>query len=470
MKKAIRIVAVLLIILSNIILLCADSFRPYVYNNDKSLELDEFMQTDVLNDDNSKNEEEHFIDKQEILNEKKVVFIEKFPIVENYMKINNSTKTTEEFIDWIVGKYGLNVFSNICNVSQENISRDFYLETGKSLFVLLDEFLQNTNSIHKDVKNAEYINFTFAGDICLTEDGFVIDYYDTTGVLKNWISESIIEQANNADIFMLNNEFCFSERGTALTGKLYTFRALPDRINILKEMGTDIVSLANNHIYDYGLEGFSDTLKILDEAGIARVGAGANSSEAEKVVYYELNGMKIGIVSASRAEKVRYTPGAKENSAGIFLMYEIERLLEVIEAANSQCDFLISYIHWGTEDSKYYEEYQNEIAKQMILAGTDAIIGGHPHVLQGIEYIDDVPIVYSLGDFWFNHESKYTAMINLSFDINGIKEMSIIPCIQSNFKTTLISDETAKKEFFDYMRELSNNCNIDDLGLVTKIE
>ncbi|MBQ3544062.1 MAG: CapA family protein [Lachnospiraceae bacterium] len=466
MKKASNVIAVLLIILSSSLLLWFVISKTGTNKNNYNFNEKDFFDSDVLSE--TEEIDEQLLDKQLVVDNNKEKFSQKFTSVSEYLKFYNSSYSIDDFAEYIIDNYGLDIFLNICNIGQENLSRDFYLETGKSLFILLDEFIGNTNINHMESKNSEKINFMFAGDICLTEDGFVIDHYETTNVLKDWISESIIERTNNADVFMLNNEFCFSERGTALPGKLYTFRAMPGRIDILKELGTDIVSLANNHVYDYGIEGFSDTLKVLDEAQIKRVGAGMNSSEAENVIYYEINGMKIGIVSASRAEKYRFTPGAKDDSAGIFLMYDMKRILEVIENADSHCDFLISYIHWGTEDSKYYEEYQREIAKQMIDAGTDAIIGGHPHVLQGIEYIDDVPIVYSLGDFWFNYESKYTAMVNLSFDIDGIKELEVIPCLQSDFKTTLITDENSKKVYFDYLRGLSNGCNIDDLGIVTK--
>lgn len=467
MKKASNIVAVLLIMFSCLLILwffilkkCTDDYN-YEFNRK------EFFDSEALNE--TEESTTNLIDKQDVVNNNKEKFAKKFTSINDYIILNSSSRSIEEFADYIINKYGLEVFLKICNASQKSLSRDFYLETGKSLFVLLDEFIDNTNLIHMDSKNSEVFNFMFAGDICLTEDGFVIDHYETTNVLKDWISESIIERTNNADIFMLNNEFSFSERGTPLSGKLYTFRAMPHRVNILNEMGVDVVSLANNHIYDYGIEAFSDTLNVLDEAGIERVGAGMDSSEAEEVIYYEINGIKVGIVSASRAEKVRYTPGAKEDGAGIFLMYDVTRILEIIKAADSQCDFLISYIHWGTEDSKYFEEYQREIAKQMIDAGTDAIIGGHPHVLQGIEYIEDVPVIYSLGDFWFNHESKYTAMINLSFDIYGIKQVEVIPCLQNDFKTILITDENSKKVYFDYLRELSNTCNIDEFGIITNL-
>jgi poly-gamma-glutamate synthesis protein (capsule biosynthesis protein) len=168
-------------------------------------------------------------------------------------------------------------------------------------------------------------------------------------------------------------------------------------------------------------------------------------------------------VSASRAEKVRYTPAAKENSAGIFLMYDDERLLQVIEEADKQCDYLIAYLHWGTEDSKYYEEYQHNIAVELIDKGVDAIIGGHPHVLQGFEYINGKPVIYSLGDFWFNGETKYNGMVRLEIGINGLISASYIPCMQTNYTTVYVKDENTRNEICEYLNELSSGCKINNI-------
>src|SRR5699024_5552675 len=135
--------------------------------------------------------------------------------------------------------------------------------------------------------------------------------------LEQCISPEILDITNDADIFYLNHEYTVSDRGEALAGKLYTFRAKPERMELLTEMGTDLVSLANNHIYDYGEEAMLDTMDYLDQAGIPYVGGGRNLDEAKSPVYYIVNGMKIGFVAASNAEITLYTPAAGENTPGI---------------------------------------------------------------------------------------------------------------------------------------------------------
>ena len=89
-----------------------------------------------------------------------------------------------------------------------------------------------------------------------------------------------------------------------------------------------------------------------------------------------------------------------------------------------ECDYLIAYVHWGTEDSDQFEDYQHEQAEELLRSGADIIIGGHPHVLQGLEYIDDKPVIYSMGDFWFNHETKYNGLLELKINGGGLSKMS----------------------------------------------
>lgn len=333
-------------------------------------------------------------------------------------------------------------------------------ETSESLTEMEEQSTEASDEAH----------VSFAGDICLTEDGFVIDHYDAVGQnLSECITDDIRALTNNADIFVLNHEYPVSTRGTALAGKYYTFRANPEREEILKELGCDLVSLANNHIYDYGPDAFSDTLQVLKENGIPYMGAGENIEEAKKPVYFTVNGVKIGFLAANRSEKTIYTPEAGENSPGVIRMYDTKMMDEMIREASSQCDYLIAYVHWGTEDSPYYEEYQREIAKEFFDAGLDALIGGHPHVLQGMEYIDGKPVIYSLGDFWFNSESKYTTIVNLDITKEGLKNVSFVPCKQENYKTCMLYGEDADA-FYTYLQKLSPNAVIDSAGMVYPAE
>ena len=378
------------------------------------------------------------------------------------------------FTEWLLDTYGAEQLE-LMDFS-DDIDRQLYYVTGKSLHVLWDTSLGYLEDEETSAEHDVYLigdedtvaDMAFAGDICLTEDGYVIDHYDALGGdIGLCLSEKIIDRLNEADISMINHEYPVSIRGAALEGKYYTFRASPEREVILQHMGIDIVSLANNHIYDFGADAFYDTLNALGQAEIPYVGAGADLEEASRPVYFVVGGIKIGFVAANRSEKFIFTPEAGENSPGVVRMYDTAMMNNIIKEAHEQCDYLIAYVHWGTEDSKYYEAYQTAIAQEFFDSGADAIIGSHPHVLQGIGYVDEKPVVYSLGDFWFNGETKYTAIVNLKVTIDGLVELSVLPCIQEGYETHYISEESEQKAFYDYLRELSPGVTISENGIVS---
>lgn len=316
----------------------------------------------------------------------------------------------------------------------------------------------------------EPARIAIAGDLCLEEDGFVMDKYDEVNDLEGCISPEILELTRSADLFYLNHEYTVSERGEALAGKLYTFRAKPERMALLEEMGTDLVSLANNHIYDYGEEGMLDTLEYLDDAQIPYVGGGRNLEEAARPVYFIVNGMKIGFVAASNAELTLYTPAAGADSPGILEAYDTAYYNQVIADASKECDYLIAYIHWGPEDVNQYASYQTEQGKEFLDSGADIVVGGHPHVLQGMEYMDGKPVIYSMGDFWFNGETKYTGLLNLEISPEGLEQMSFTPCLQTGFTTQYIKDAKEQREMYDFLEGLSPNAQIDDDGVIKEIK
>ena len=157
----------------------------------------------------------------------------------------------------------------------------------------------------------------------------------------------------------------------------------------------------HNHVYDYGADALYDTADLLDLAGIPYVGGGRDIQEAKEPVYFIVNGIKVGFVAASNGERIKYTPQATENTPGILRAYDTTEYNEVIQKASKECDYLIAYIHWGTEDSNYLNENQQRWGREFLASGADIVVGGHPHVLQGMEEYNGKIILYSLGNFCF---------------------------------------------------------------------
>lgn len=387
----------------------------------------------------------------------------------------------EEFAEWLADTYPKQIRGDLLEKAEKGTltEKDIYDATGETFQVLTDrrkgwlddEKTAKEHQIYlRDGKEENQAEVTVAGDICFAEDGFVLDHYDETEGLSECISPEILEMTNQADVFYLNHEYCVSERGEALEGKLYTFRAKPERMALLDEMGTDLVSLANNHVYDYGEEALLDTLDYLEEAGLPYVGGGRNKEEADRPIYFIVNGIKIGFVAATNAEIVYYTPAATEDSPGVLEAYDTAEYNQIIAQASKECDYLIAYIHWGPEDTNQYAEYQTEQGKEFLASGADIVVGGHPHVLQGIEYVDGKPIIYSMGDFWFNDETKYTGLLKLDITIDGLEEMSFVPCLQTGYTTQYLKEASEQRELYDFLQGLSPNAVIDDSGVITEQE
>ena len=179
----------------------------------------------------------------------------------------------------------------------------------------------------------ESFDFTlcFAGDINLDEN------WDTTLFLEeqpegiyDCISAELVEAMQAADVMCLNNEFTYSTGGSPLPGKAYTFRADPEQVEVLRQLGVDVVTLANNHVYDYGKEALLDTFAVLEQAGVPYFGAGRTLEDAMAPLYLEVEGKTIALVAASRAEKNKMTPQATDTEPGILRCYDTELFLQAI--------------------------------------------------------------------------------------------------------------------------------------------
>ena len=318
----------------------------------------------------------------------------------------------------------------------------------------------------------------FAGDICLGDNYIPMQHLAAIGSddISDGIDPRYIEIMKGMDLMWINNEFVYSRRGEPLPTKAWTFCGDPDNVRYLKDLGVDIVGLANNHTFDFGEVSFMDTLETLEKAQIPYVGAGRDIKQAAAPVYLETNGFKIAYVAASRAEYTIYTPEATETEPGILWCYDYTRFLESIREAAENADYVIALPHWGVEHSTVLEDEQIYGAHAMIDAGADAVIGAHPHILQGIEYYEGKPILYSLGNFWFDDYDIDTLVAELH--IKGEKtdkdsslkkadiELKLYPGTQSGVYTALADTEEWKSNILQYLEGISVNVDIDDEGVV----
>ncbi|MBO5259827.1 MAG: CapA family protein [Agathobacter sp.] len=384
----------------------------------------------------------------------------------------------DSFLLWVADTYGEDTLSTLVSkIENRTINKDSWYEvTGNSIHVLWLQYgraMQFASYKWQDVKWIEcqeddVIRIDFTGDINLDENWYTMETLNEhSGEILECIDGNIQQELQDVDISVINNEFSFSERGEALEGKAYTFRANPDKVSLLEAFGADIASLGNNHVYDYGAEALLDTITTLENAGISTIGAGENIKEAKQAQYVVANGRKIGFVSATEIEKYyKYTKEATETEPGVLKTLDPETFLSVIREVDSQCDYVIVYVHWGIEGWNQYSVGQVELAKLFAEAGADVIIGGHPHRLQGVQYLENVPVAYSLGNFWFSTGTLYTTIAQVEIQTSGTISLRMIPCIQQNVTTRMLTDETEVAEFYKYLADISKDIAIDAQGKI----
>lgn len=332
------------------------------------------------------------------------------------------------------------------------------------------DYMAENNIYAKDANDPEQISIAFAGDILFDANYAIMSHVlQNDAGIANGIAADLAEEMKRVDIMMLNNEFPYSDRGTPTPEKQFTFRAKPQTVSYLGEMGVDLVSLANNHAYDYGETAFLDTMDVLGEAGITYVGAGRDLSEARRPVYYIINNMKIAFVAATQIERLDNpdTKGATDTSAGVFRCWNGEELQKTVQEAKENSDFVIVFLHWGTENSEEIDWAQEKQAAEVSAAGADLIIGSHPHCLQRIDMVNGVPVVYSLGNFWFNSRTVDTGIVKVTLNEEGLQSLQFVPCLQSGCRTSLVQGED-KIRILDYMRSLSGGVQIDEEGYIIK--
>jgi poly-gamma-glutamate synthesis protein (capsule biosynthesis protein) len=235
----------------------------------------------------------------------------------------------------------------------------------------------------------------------------------------------------DADIAAANLETPVTERGEPAE-KTYVYRSPPEALDSFAAAGFDLVTLANNHILDYGVTGLQDTLHHLDRLGLSRVGAGMDADEAYRPVMVEEKGIKMAFLGFSLVvPEVSWKAG--EDHPGVAETYDYRKPVEAIQAAKQQADLVVVFVHWGKEREERPEQRQVEMARRYIDAGADLVIGSHPHVLQSLEQYRGKWIAYSLGNFIFttnNHPPTWqTVVLQASCAKTGDCSLKLVPVL-----------------------------------------
>jgi poly-gamma-glutamate synthesis protein (capsule biosynthesis protein) len=234
------------------------------------------------------------------------------------------------------------------------------------------------------------VTLVFAGDIVLD---------DAAGELIARGGDPFADVAKvfkDADIRLGNLECVVATTGSA-GDKNFTFRAHPRVLPVLKRH-FDALALANNHSGDFGREAFAEMLALLPQSQLGYFGGGRNLTEAHTPMVFERNGLRIAVLGYS--EFMPRSFEADFNAPGV-AWSEDEQVVADIKEARSfyRADLVIPVMHWGWENEVLANTRQRQLARLMIDAGADAVIGGHPHVTQDIELYQGKPVIYSVGNF-----------------------------------------------------------------------
>jgi poly-gamma-glutamate capsule biosynthesis protein CapA/YwtB (metallophosphatase superfamily) len=271
-----------------------------------------------------------------------------------------------------------------------------------------------------------------------------------------------------------NCEWPLTDRGAPWPGKAgRVVRSSPPKVSVYA--GFDVVSLANNHIMNYGAEGLAQTLQVLDAAGIRHCGAGLTRAEAHRPAIVEAAGRRIALLAYTSV----FAPGfeAGENCPGMAVVrvgtryrvskrleempgspMEIEtvpdpedfgRLLDDVRAARQDADIVVLSWHWGVSMGyRYLVPYQVDLGRAAIEAGADLVIGHHPHALQGIEVHQGKIIAYSTGHCGFDMEHESFAddsiLLEMPLDRPLVGEVLVRPLGNSVRKPTILSRQAGK--------------------------
>ena len=246
----------------------------------------------------------------------------------------------------------------------------------------------------------------------------------------------LCDHIGQAEFLVINQESPITDVAVPAVHKEIHLRSSTRAVEGLRDLGVKVASLANNHIADYGHEGIAETIANLKAVRITPVGAGSDLSEASSPAYLELpNGQTIALLACTSRDI-----GSKIADERSYGCAELEPVAmeRAISRAREKASHVVLLLHYGLTGFGYPTPEDRELLRSFARRGVDLIIGHHPHVLQGCEILDGVPIFYSLGNLIFASfrkrgrvvpmaaESRRGALVAVDFSSQGARIADVI--------------------------------------------
>ncbi|WDP91705.1 MAG: CapA family protein [Desulfobacter sp.] len=257
-----------------------------------------------------------------------------------------------------------------------------------------------------------------------------------------------------ADLSLVNLEAPLSDTGAPVTKSGAVFKGNVCHVEGLAAVPFDAVTLANNHMFDFGTVAFKETINALESRNIRHTGAGMDLDEAKAPLILETCGLKVAVVNFSEGEDLT----AAGKGPGV-MGWDLETVAAQIKTAKAEADAVVAVVHCGLEYIPYPPAYVIDAFKAVADAGADAVIGHHPHVPQGIFIHKGVPVCCSLGNFVFYQPTKFHwrklgYMVNLKLAQKGVAGFDIIPYRIHDTGVSLLQEEEENR-FFQRLEEIS---------------
>jgi poly-gamma-glutamate synthesis protein (capsule biosynthesis protein) len=223
-----------------------------------------------------------------------------------------------------------------------------------------------------------------------------------------------------ADLAVVNLETAVT-RGGSPSSKLFTFRTPATAFAALRGGGVDLASMANNHGFDYGVDGLRDSLAAAKRYRFPVVGIGLNAKQAYRPYRRTINGQRIAVIGATQVldDHLISAWTAGPGKPGLASAKDVPRLVQEVRAARTTADTVVVYLHWGIELEGCPSSDQRRLAKALVAAGADVVVGGHAHRLQGAGRLGTALVGYGLGNFvWYGTSelSTQTGVLLVTMD------------------------------------------------------
>ena len=284
-------------------------------------------------------------------------------------------------------------------------------------------------------------------DIVIAGDWAPIRDFSHT-ILENpeAIYGDLLPVLRDSHLRVVNLECPLAEEKTSVHKSGAVLKGIPGHIDGLTAVPFEVVTLGNNHVFDYGSAAFAQTRDLLRQNGILSTGAGLSLAEAEKPLLVSVNGTQIGIISFSEGEDLT---AAAPGKPGVF-GWEIDRVIDLVREIRSDAHVVIVICHGGVEYIPFPPPYLAGALQRIAGAGADLVIGHHPHVPQGVHIHKSVPICFSLGNFVFFQPTdlqyrKIGYLVKVGVAEKGVGAIRIIPYEIGPDRLVLLKEEKLQR-------------------------